>query len=170
MKLKNIAVVVALLAGSVSVAQANTVTFTGSIIDAACSINPDDVDQTVNLGQISVKELASGGSSTPRNFSIRLENCDLSGLADGTVTTKFTGAASSSVPDTLGITGDAGNAGVVITNGDGAPIELGEETAAQALQNGDNTLLYSAYLKGAATEAAIPGQFTAVADYTLAYQ
>lgn len=30
-----------------------TVTFTGSIIDAPCSIAPESIDQTVNLGQIS---------------------------------------------------------------------------------------------------------------------
>ena len=170
MKLKEITIALAIIASSATVAHANTVTFTGSIIDSPCSINPDDVDQTVDLGQVAARELATGGTSTPRNFTIRLENCDLTSLTNGTVTTTFTGSESTAVPDTLGISGDASNAGVVITNGDGAAVTLGQASTPQILQAGDNTLLYSAYLKGAAAAAAVPGKSTAIADYTLAYQ
>lgn len=46
------------------------VKFTGSIIDAPCSINPESVDQTVDLGQISNVALQNGGKSTPRPFSL----------------------------------------------------------------------------------------------------
>ncbi|MGO2156964.1 MAG: fimbrial protein, partial [Serratia proteamaculans] len=35
--------------GTVSVAQAGTISFKGSIIDAPCSITPETADQTVNL-------------------------------------------------------------------------------------------------------------------------
>ena len=55
-----------LLAGSASIAQAagagsGTVTFEGAIIEAACSIKPESVDQTVSLGQVARSQLAVGG-------------------------------------------------------------------------------------------------------------
>ncbi|MDI7374327.1 type 1 fimbrial protein, partial [Cronobacter sakazakii] len=47
----------------------------------------------------------------------------------------------------------------------------GEASAAHQLQEGNNTLLFSAYLQGDGASATIvPGDFTAVADFTLAYQ
>ena len=59
MNTKKIAFIAAMLSGAV-MANANAadqghgkVTFTGSIIDAPCSISPDSIDQTVSLGQIS---------------------------------------------------------------------------------------------------------------------
>ena len=147
------------------------VTFTGSIIDAPCSINPDSIDQTVSLGQISnvaLKADGNTGTSVPRNFEIKLENCDTSTLSS--VKTTFTGADGVS-DGSLGITGTAKGASIILTNGDGAQIKLGEASAAHNLQDGNNTLLFSAYLKGDGASATItPGDFTAVADFTLAYQ
>lgn len=35
------------------------ITFTGSIIDAACSISPETSDQEVSLGQIAASQLAT---------------------------------------------------------------------------------------------------------------
>ncbi|MEG7407759.1 fimbrial protein, partial [Serratia marcescens] len=53
----------------------------------------------------------------------------------------------------------------------GQPIKLGEATTAQTLNTGNNTLHFAAYLQGEGASAAIvPGDFTAVADFTLAYQ
>lgn len=147
------------------------VTFTGSIIDAPCSINPDSVDQTINLGQISnvaLKANNNTGTSIPRNFEIKLENCDTA--TSGSVKTTFNGAAGAT-DGSLGITGTAKGASIILTNGDGSQIKLGEASAARTLQNGNNTLLFSAYLKGDGASATVtPGDFTAVADFTLAYQ
>lgn len=147
------------------------VTFTGSIIDAPCSINPDSIDQTVNLGQISNVALqanSNSGTSVPRNFEIKLEGCDTATLKS--VKTTFTGAEGAT-DGSLGITGTAKGASIILTNGDGAQIKMGEASAARALQDGNNTLLFSAYLKGDGASATVtPGDFTAVADFTLAYQ
>lgn len=95
------------------------VTFTGSIIDAPCSINPDSIDQTVGMGQISnvaLKANGNTGTSVPRNFEIKLENCDVSTLK--TVKTTFTGAEGAT-DGSLGITGTAKGASIILTNGDG---------------------------------------------------
>ena len=52
-----------------------SVTFTGSIIDAPCSISADTVHQDVELGAVSQSLLAEKGQSKPTPFNIKLENC-----------------------------------------------------------------------------------------------
>lgn len=147
------------------------VTFTGSIIEAPCSIAPESIDQTVNMGQISSAALQANGNtgtSTPRNFVIKLENC--AEVTSKSVISTFTGA-SGATEGSLGITGTAKGASIILTNGDGKQIKLGKAADAHMLQDGSNTLLYSAYLQGDGQAATVtPGDFTAIADFTLAYQ
>lgn len=152
------------------------VTFTGAIIDAPCSITPESIDQTVELGQISNVALKNGGKSNPRPFSIDLENCSFEADEQGNpqknkVAVTFTGMESSSVSGLLGITGTAQGAAVAITDGSGDVISLGQPTKTQGLQEGNNTLSFSAYLQGASASgtAIVPGNFQAIADFTLAY-
>lgn len=147
------------------------VTFTGSIIDSPCSIDPDSVDQTVELGQISNAALKDSGQSTPKNFDIKLENCSFgTPAAKNKVAVTFTGMASAAGNGLLGITGNAKGASVAITDGSGKVIELGKPTTEQALQDGNNTLNFAAYMQGDGASATITeGDFQAVADFTLAY-
>ncbi|WP_162873675.1 fimbrial protein, partial [Klebsiella pneumoniae] len=70
------------------------------IIDAPCSIAPESIDQTVDLGQVSNVALKNGGKSNPRPFEIKLEQCDITTLK--TVKTTFSGVASSTDKDLLG--------------------------------------------------------------------
>lgn len=147
-----------------------TVTFTGSIIDAPCSITPETIDQTVNLGEVSDKALVNGGKSSPLPFNIKLENCDLSGLTDKTVTITFTGPESSAQPGYLAIVGTASGAAIGITSGNGTNIPLGTPSSATKTQQGDNTLSFAAYLHGDGVETVIPGTFFSVANFTLAYK
>jgi len=152
-----------------------TVTFKGSIIDAPCSITPETVDQTVYLGEVSNSALKNGGQTKPKNFFIKLENCDLITTEEGknnTVSITFTGASSVGDTKLLGITGTAKGAGIAITDGAGKLIELGKPSSVQTLGNGDNTLNFAAYLQGSTAEGTVitPGAFFSVADFTLAYQ
>lgn len=164
-----------LLASSASVvhaagAGAGTVTFNGSIIEAACSIDPDSVDQTVGLGQVAKSQLADGGTAAPEEFYIKLTGCDVASLTDKTVTTTFTGAGSAQVPGALGIVGTARGAGIMMVDGSGTPVVLGAATQPQLLQDGSNSLAFGAFLKGQATGDITPGDFTAVTNFSLAYQ
>ena len=103
-----------MLAGQVQAADQGhgKVTFTGAIIDAPCSITPDTIEQTVDLGEISNKALTNGGKSRPRSFDIKLESCDLSGLTDKTVTITFTGTESRVQPGYLALVGTASGAAI----------------------------------------------------------
>lgn len=147
------------------------VTFTGSIIDAPCSIAPESVDQTVELGQISNVALKNSGQSTPKNFNIKLEDCSFgTPAAKNKVQVTFTGMESVAGNGLLGITGNAKGASVAITQADGQVITLGQATKEQALQDGNNTLSFAAYMQGDGASATITeGDFQAVTDFTLAY-
>lgn len=146
-----------------------TVTFSGSIIDAPCSISSETANQEVNLGAVSNVALKGGGKSVPQSFDIKLEQCDPATLK--TVTTTFTGDKSAANPDLLGITGTAKGASVAITDLASNVIKLGTATTPKDLSDGDTTLRFSAYLQGdGASATIIPGNFSAVAEFKLAYQ
>ncbi|MEY1239931.1 fimbrial protein [Providencia manganoxydans] len=149
------------------------VNFKGSIIDAPCSISPDSIDQTIELGQISNMALVDGGKSSPRSFDIALDNCDVTALKKGVQLT-FSGAAASfdNTNKTLGIVGTGSGAGVQITNGSGNIITLGTPTPFQNIQDGNNTLRFSAYLmgNGGDIKTITAGEFSSVADFTLSYE
>lgn len=148
------------------------ITFTGAIIDSPCSIKPESLDQTVELGQISKASLLNSGKSTPRNFSIDLENCAFGDPATkNKVEVTFTGMESVGDNGLLGITGSASGASVAIVDGSGAVVKLGEPSKAQTLANGNNTLSFAAYLQGngGAAESITEGEFQSVADFKLAY-
>ncbi|EIU7559098.1 MULTISPECIES: fimbrial protein [Providencia] len=146
------------------------VTFKGSIITAPCSISPDSIDQTVELGSVADSTLASSGKSTARTFDVSLENCNAANLTKGVQLT-FSGAAAAfdTTNKTLGIVGTASGAGVQITNGAGEIIILGKATPFQLIQDGNNTLRFGAYLIGDGDKAKV-GNFSSVADFTLNYE
>ncbi|MGI3476976.1 fimbrial protein [Providencia stuartii] len=155
------------------------VTFKGEIIDAPCSISSDSIDQTVYLGQIANSVLANGGASSPKQFTIELEDCvfPAEGVNDK-VDITFSGASAGFNSKLLGVTGlnpdegIVGNVGIQITDTQGAPIEMGKSTTQKhQLQAGSNTLEYSAYVRGADVPVdSIPlGKFEGVTNFTLAY-
>lgn len=158
-------------------AGSGSVTFTGSIIEAACSIAPNSVDQTVELGAVASSQLADNGKSAPQTFEIELQNCDMSfeteaGTPVKTVSATFTGgiSANDTTSTQLAIVGSAAGAGVVITGSNGVPVKLdgSVSTAPVAIQNGKNILQYAAYLQG--NDTVVPGDFTALTNYTLSYE
>ena len=149
------------------------VTFNGEIINAPCSVAPESVDQVVEMGQITTKELANGGESNSKPFSIKLLNCEISDAEDAVKVT-FSGAKDPVDSSLLVIGGgQAAGAGIKMTAPGGAPIVLGTPTSAFTLVNGDNELPFSAVLKGYASQDTNPltaGAFTAVTNFTLSYE
>lgn len=158
------------------------VNFKGEIIEAPCSISADSVEQTVDLGQVTSSTLKGGKSSSPVAFSIKLQDCDVSSLAKKTVTATFTGKAASfdSTSSLLALSGTASGAGIAITDDGKKPIKLGMASTPFTFNNASTsdtlqsaTLQYAAYLQGAADNTQNPiiaGQFTSVANFTLAYE
>lgn len=182
MKVNKIVTAVALILGVTSLgaqaadAGSGEVHFKGSIIEAACSVAPDSTVKTVELGQIASSRLQNGGTSNPKDFTINLENCDTSVMdtvkitfgGDTVTVTTGTGSDATSTKY-LGITGNASGAGIVITDGSGTPINFGTALAGRTLIEGDNALLFSAYLQGI-SNTITTGDFYALANFTLAYE
>lgn len=175
MKLNKIMMAAVLAFGTITGAQAadqghGKVTFTGSIIDAPCSIDSKSVDQTVDLGAVSNVALLKGGNSEPKPFEIHLEKCSLDTVK--LITTTFDGAPGKD--GLLGMTGDAKGASIAITDGSNNLIKLGQPTAGQNISAGatEATLAFSAYLKGDGGEAEsiVPGKFQSVANFILNYK
>lgn len=165
-----------LLACSASVASAagagsGTVTFSGEILESACSITPESVDQPVPLGSVSKSQLNNGGIGTKQYFNIELTGCSLTGLTDNTVKATFTGTGATAVPGALALNGIAG-AGILLTEFDGTAITLGTATRPKGITAGSNTLTFGAQLKGqtSTTTTVGTGTFTAVTNFALAYQ
>ncbi|UNK63553.1 fimbrial protein [Buttiauxella ferragutiae] len=145
------------------------VNFTGSVINAACSIAPESADQTIDFGQISKTHLASGGISELRDIDILLTNCDPTSLVDKTVTVTFNGAAIPAAPTELGTTGNTGTA-IIINSPASGDVVFGQPGNPQIIGDGNNTLRYASWVKMATGGAVAEGDFTAVTNFTLAYQ
>ena len=153
-----------------------SVTFTGSIIDAPCSIAPDSVDQEVSLGQVTKNALLGGGKSNPAHFDIKLENCVLSegteeAPAANTVTITFNGAAADASKQLLQIEGSAAGAGVGITDPNGKQVTLGQATDAIALlDTTTNTLDLYGFLEGIDDAKLTEGSYQTISHFTMDYQ
>ncbi|WP_337047279.1 fimbrial protein [Serratia liquefaciens] len=148
------------------------VSMVGSIVStqASCSISPESADQTINLGQIAdtvLLEANGSGKSTPRNFSINLENCDVGSGSSVNVT--FSGMEGKD--GRLGILGAASGASIAFADGTGELIKLGQPSKNFSLQSGNNTLPFALYLQGDGVPGKITsGDYHAVAEFTLTYQ
>lgn len=151
-------------------AGSGTVTFTGSIIEAPCSIAPGEENQEVPLGQVSNITLANGGASSSQSFTIELEGCNLKDNNQVTVTFDGTEALDGDGQSTgwLQITGDASGAAVKIMNASGAQIDVNSGNSQNYVQ-GNNTLKFQAALQGFQGVEPVPGNFQAVTNFKLAY-
>ena len=67
--------------------------FYGTIEDSVCSIVPDDHKLEVDMGDIGAEKLKNNGTTTPKSFQIRLQDCVFD--TQETMTTTFTGTVSS---------------------------------------------------------------------------
>ncbi|HCU0877876.1 fimbrial protein [Morganella morganii] len=150
------------------------VNFHGEVIDAACSIDANSLKQTVELGSVAKVQLAKGGKSTPVDFTIQLHNCDATSAGSATVSFNgVKGDTAEGLDKAFSVSGPAtGALGVVVTDTGGNIIEPNTSSSAFTLNDGDNQLNFKAYMQGASTasKAVAPGEFTATADFVMAYQ
>lgn len=146
-----------------------TVKFKGEIIAAPCGIAPESSDQTIDFGQISKAQLNAKGTSVKKDVEIKLVNCELSS-AQKAVQVTFNGQTIDADNKMLGVSNTG--AGIVMVGQDGKNVVFGTATAAIPVMNGNNTLHYQAWVTAAdsKTPTVTEGAFTAVTDFTLAYQ
>ncbi|UAN45226.1 fimbrial protein (plasmid) [Serratia sp. JSRIV001] len=184
MQLNKIMMAAVLSLSAVSVAHANQgqgdILFTGSIVDAPCSIAADSIDQTVELGAISNAALSANtntGESKPMPFTIQLENCIVTTgttpASASKVQVKFLGTTSSYDADSLALVGgNAAGAYILLKQADGKKVTVGTPTTLQQFTDGASpALTFTASLKGNGGTAVItPGSFSVPVQFQLAYQ
>lgn len=145
--------------------------FVGAIIDAPCSIAPESVDQTIQMGQIANSLLEQQGEGPLRTFEISLEGCSLDTAKTASIT--FNGIADDSEKKHLSLNGLAKGAAIaMVSQRDGSEVVLGTPTKALSLVDGDNHLKFGAKLVSNLKrgEKATPGEFTATSDFIMTYQ
>lgn len=187
MKLNKIMLAAAMTLGAFGVAHAadavttpasqggGQLSFSGSIIDSPCSISSESINQDIQLGAISQALLKKAdGHSTPVSVKIKLESCDF-GAADkltkNNVTVTFNGLAAAGDSKMLALGGNTSDAGIVFTDATGKKIDLGKASDKTVLTE-DSSLQFSAYVQASKASGAVivPGDFTAVANFKMAYQ
>lgn len=159
------------------------ITFTGKVISAPCSIAPDDVDQTIELGDVADSVLNSGKNSLPVDVNIHLQDCILTTTSGQTTTTvdkvkvTFTSSATDTTDTSLmkntldGNIGGATGVGVrLLDSGSnkvtlGTPIEVSFPTT-----NSYQELNFKARMEPVSGSTATPGNVQAQANYVLDYK
>lgn len=153
-----------------------TVHFTGQIVNAACAVSADSVDQTVKMGQFRTANFTAVGTrSNAVPFTIKLEDCDSS--ISTTAATSFYGSLDAVDPTVLTISNVAGGAA---GSASGVGIEIADHTGkvlkpdgsvfstAQNLVDGSNVLSFTARYKS--TRASVtPGAADADATFKMQY-
>lgn len=159
-----------------------TIHFLGYINDVPCSIDDNNLNQTVDFGEIALNELTSGKyRSDEEKFDIVLKNCSIETYKNAKIS--FTGSTVSGFTgftgELLGLGGKVENAGIVITDGANTPIVFGKAFPSvgdgYVLNGGDGsrtTMHFGAYVKGneADGKKATTGRFDTVANFKVIYQ
>ncbi|MGL4434152.1 MAG: fimbrial protein [Plesiomonas shigelloides] len=168
--------VCAMANAATSTVTGNQISFSGSVVSSPCGIADGSSTQSVNFGTLSSGSLASGGTSAAQNFNIQLVNCDITSLkagetpGKGTVTVSFNGGTVASNPNMLATQGGTG-VGIKMTGPSGAAVPMnGTAGPVIALVDGSNTLAFSAVAAAANGTSVTPGAFSAVANFSLAYE
>ncbi|EAA8947964.1 hypothetical protein B6440_26135 [Salmonella enterica] len=159
-----------------------TITFTGSVTEAPCSIPAGEANQNIDLGVVSNKKLnaSSTGGSDPVSVKITLKNCDLGSspvytkaslkfLDDGNLSTKNKGL--------LNTTGSKDVAVQLLDRTGIHPIDFTSDTLMKpgtevSLNTGaDSTIVFMAHLIGTSGSSTLPtaGDIKAQVSYQLDY-
>ncbi|MGT8858939.1 fimbrial-like protein [Enterobacter sp.] len=162
---------------------AGTITFTGNIISAPCSIASSDLNQTVELGNVSDSIIKSGNTSSPVDFSIHLQDCILSTRSGESTTTidkvkvTFTSSATNTTDTSLmknsleGSLGGATGVGVRLLDSNSKNVTLGTPVAVNfANTNANQELNFKARMETVAGSTVTPGAVQAQANYVLDYK
>ncbi|WP_429066210.1 type 1 fimbrial major subunit FimA [Aeromonas bestiarum] len=148
--------------------------FRGEVVNAACAVDANSADQTVQLGQVrSAKLAAAGSTSSTVGFNIQLADCDTAVSTRASVA--FFGTAVNTTNTTVlalqsSAAGGATNVGVQILDSKGTPQVLDGATfsAPVTLNNGTNIIPFLA--RYYATGAATAGTANADATFKVQYQ
>ncbi len=152
--------------------------FTGTVINAPCSVAAGDEDINVNMGQVANKVLETGSKYSQNvSYTIHLQDCDLTAQTVGTVAypvvskvaVSFSGTPDSSASELLANTGSAKGAGIRLIDANGDLLKVGDTSKDINLVTGNNELVFAARVEANAQPVAT-GTLVSQATYALNYK
>lgn len=165
---------VATNASAATTVNGGTVHFKGEVVNAACAVNMNSVDQTVLLGQVRSATLGSDGKTSGSvGFTIQLDDCDLTTGPTQSAKIIFSGTPVTGKTNVLALqnsaSGAATNVGIQILDSKGQPVELNSDAASEyTLTDGTNKIPFQA--RYYATGQATAGIANADATFKVQYQ
>ncbi|MBA7843401.1 fimbrial protein BcfE [Klebsiella sp. RHBSTW-00484] len=154
----------------------NNLEFTGTIVAQTCDVELSSLSQSIDLGQFSVEDFPSTGTTTKfKPFNINLKNC-----SRGITGTKiwFTGTADSNDPSLLALTDTGMGSENMLASGVG--VELLDEDQDDVSMNNSDSVVYplkagrntlSFYIRYKSTQPTVTsGNATAVMYFDLQYE
>lgn len=152
--------------------------FTGTVINAPCSVAPGDADINVDMGQVANKVLETGNKFSQNvNYTIHLQDCNLAAQTAGTVeypamskvAVSFGGTADSSVAELVANTGSAKGAAIRLIDANGDLLKIGDTSKDINLVTGNNELVFAARVE-ANNQPVSTGTIVSQATYALNYK
>ncbi|ROR08830.1 fimbrial protein [Erwinia sp. JUb26] len=142
----------------------------GSIIDAACAIDINSIDQTIDMGVVPVSRIVRDGQSVKKNFSINLINCVLNKSdKDSTRWQYFTITFDGLNDDGLfSVEGDAKGIAIKIIDNSGSIARPGLALPPGKIESGDISLNFSMQLVSN-HRALQAGDYNAVIKFKMDY-
>ncbi|MBF4180418.1 fimbrial protein [Lelliottia nimipressuralis] len=153
-----------------------TLNFSGSVIDAACTVAPDSKNMTVDFGTVGLAAFTKSAypyGSNSKTINVNLLDCPAT-ISSAVV--KITGKGQSVKNQGTNLATDTGAGaaqGVAVmfaTINDSVVIQVNGEGKTYNINEGDNTLKFIAYVTPIDNTANVTaGTITATAQYTIVY-
>ncbi|MEG5552324.1 fimbrial protein [Enterobacter wuhouensis] len=165
-----ISLLTAALPASAIEGESSTINFTGNITEATCALTTGGGPLSVVLGDVAANTLKQAGLySTANDFTIGLEDCDVSVANQASVTFSGDTASDTALKTRAGAMAASGVGIQILQNGQPLILDGSTASAEVALTTGSNSLPFSArYI--ALDENVTAGRADATANFTMNYQ
>ncbi|EPG8312666.1 TPA: fimbrial protein [Klebsiella aerogenes] len=182
MKMKNVAVACALMAGMTFTASSafaaknaeptnGKIHFTGSLVNSACGLAPESSPVQVNFGEIPTSQLKDNQRAGVKHAKIVLQGCDTTVAKTATVT--YTPATIDADNNALAAftSGTAKGAGIGMVDSGNQDVEWGKAASQVNITDGETDIDFVAYLQANNASAAVtPGDFESTVNFQIDYQ
>lgn len=142
--------------------------FSGTLVSEPCKLATDSLEQTVEFGPLALSTVALRSGSVPHEFTIRLEECDLT--AGNQVSVTLEGEEDLLQPGAFVVSGSASGIALWIESENGKAVLPNITQPAFELANGTVLLGYRAQIKAQDAKRIQAGDFTSVITFALAYE
>lgn len=149
---------------------AGDVHIVGSIVDTACAIDIDSIDQTIDMGVVPLNRIIKDGQSVKKTFFVKLVRCLLNKNEKGLAKWQYFTVTFDGMNDDglFTVEGDAKGIAIRIIDSLGNIVKPGESLPPEKIEPGDMTLNYSIQLVSN-HEMLRAGEYNSIIKYKMDY-